>query len=292
MKTLISTLFLLFFLSIGSNAQNWALPSSRWIESDFNPWGGGYSPVYLSVGNDTIVQSQSCSAIVNDSARGVFTYTYSSGDTAYIFVNGLFKPMLYLGAHIGDTLGFYSDSNAYTTIPYLLHGKVDSIDTILISGQNLKKFNVSIIDSFPVYIYPRHFSYAEKIGFLTTYPSLFYQLFSTVVDADSYDFCNYGDSSINGFWLYPDSNCKTTVGITKVSSGPILNIYPNPASEFLYINVQLNHFGLKLYDMNGREMELVLSRDEIDIRSLSTGIYVICVTDSGNQRYFRRFIKE
>ena len=294
MKTIyIVTLFILFF-SVKTNAQNWALPSSKWTQTIFNPWNGSIYPVDFFVQKDTVVQSVSCTKIVGDTFNyhPNIIYTYLSGDTAYMFVNGSFKPMLYFGAHVGDILLFYTDStNGFTGIQYL-HGRVDSINTILVNGQNIKQFNVSIIDTIPSQISPRQLVYTEKLGFMYTYPSLFYQLFSSVVDANSYGVCNYGDSTINGFWLYRDSNCRTNVGIEDVSNDGSLSVYPSPASDYLHIQTTLGQYHIRLFDLAGRELSYAMNNDEMDIRNLSSGIYFITVSTFGSQIYTRKFVKE
>ena len=293
MKTIYILVIFSLFFSESSDAQNWALPSSKWVETEFDPWGGYYWSDNLFVEKYTIIQSILCAKIVGDSlSYQQPIYTYSSGDTAYAMINGTFKAILYFGAHVGDTVLFYTDGNtSFDSIPYL-HGRVDSISLISAAGQSLKKFNVSIIDTFPSYIFPRQIAYAEKIGFLSTYPSIFYQVFSTVVDADSYGFCTYGDSSISGFWLYPDSNCRTNVGIKEVPADELFSVYPNPVSDYLHIKTQFIGYTIKLYDMTGRESPAFINGNEIDIRSLSAGIYFITVSDNEHQTYTRKFIKE
>ena len=287
----------IFFISKGA-AQNWALPSSQWVETEFSPWGGYSWPHFLFVEKDTTISSIPCAKIIMDSTHDAITYTYLSGDTVYMFVNGRFEPTMYFGAHVGDTLQFYTDGNAsYDSTPYV-HGKVDSITMISMSGQNLRQFNISVIDTlrqgyFYSNIFPPHIVYAEKIGFIFTYPSLFYQIYSSVVDADSYSLCNYGDSTISGFWLYPNADCRARhVGISDISPDEIFSIYPNPTSEYLHVNTSLVDFQIKLCDISGRGIPIELNKAEIYIRNLSDGIYFISIISSGQQIETRRFIKQ
>jgi hypothetical protein len=295
-------IYLLLILSVSfisrSTAQNWALPSSRWIETEFSPWSGSTWPNYLYVEKDTVVLSMPCAKVQDSLGYTAPIFTYLSGDTVYMFVNGRFEASMYFGAHTGDTLQFYTDGNAiYDSIPYI-RGKVDSVTLISINGQSLRQFYISIIDTLPVYfvtqyIYPHQITYAEKIGFLYTYPSLFYQMYSGMVDADSYGLCNYGDSTISGFWLYPNADCRARhVGIEDVSSDQIFSIYPNPASEYLRINTSLKEYKIRLTDLSGRVIPLIQNNDEIDIRSLSVGIYFVNIISSDQLAVTRKFVKE
>jgi|GEM_PF-4068404 len=291
MKTSFTLFVFLFCFFVYTDAQHWALPSSRWTIAEFSPWSGTSYPVNFWVETDTMVQSVPCAKVASNIGFPLDIYTYLSGDTAYMFVNGSFKPMLYFGAHVGDTLLYYTDTNAnFAGIPYL-HGHVDSITTVSVNSQNLKQFHVSIVDSLP-YLYPRQLSYTEELGFDLTYPSVFYQIFSSVVDADSYGWCNYGDSSISNFWLYPRTNCPYGVGITDISSGPIFDMYPNPVNDILHINTAQDSFHITISDMVGRNYSPVLKDMSIDLRELSAGVYSISFKTGQQTQLTRIFIKE
>ena len=292
MKTSFSIFFLLLFSSINSGAQNWALPSSHWINTQYSAWSWHYGSTYLFVEKDTLIQSVHCAKVSSPGSHSYGAYTYSSGDTAYMLLNGIFSPVFYFNAHVGDTIVIYNDTSISYNGILFMHGIVDSINLISLNGQNLKKFSISIIDSLPYYLYPRQYVYAEKLGLLSTYETTFYQVFGSISDADSYELCNYGDSTISGFWLYPDSNCKTNVGIGDVPSDQSFDLYPNPATEYIHISLTSNQFQMKILDIAGREEPLLMLNDKIDIRDLSPGIYFISIAKTGSQVYTRRFIKE
>ena len=293
MKTGLPTILIFLICSNYSLAQNWALPSSRWVRTEFNPWDGSISPITYFVEKDTLIQAIHCAKIKGEATiYGDFIYTYSSGDTAYVFVNGYFEPMLYFAAHVGDTLLFHTDGNgAYASIPHL-HGTVDSINTIAINGQNLKQFHVSIIDTTPSYIFPRQITYTEKIGFDVTYPYAFFQIFSTVVDANSYGACTYGDSTITRFWLYSDSACSTHVGIDDVTSDQSLDIYPNPTSNYLHISTNLHSYQINIFDPIGQLLSCIKNGNDVDVHLLSSGIYFLILTQGNQYRAVRKFIKK
>ena len=68
-----------------------------------------------------------------------------------------------------------------------------------------------------------------------------------------------------------------------------VSIYPNPASEHVFVNCHNNILSAKLYDVNGNEM--LIKQDtrmfsgqtitDIDVRDFPIGIYFLKVTSSG-----------
>ncbi len=68
-------------------------------------------------------------------------------------------------------------------------------------------------------------------------------------------------------------------------------IYPNPASEFLNIKIQLSNYNFSIYNSLGQKVNAVISTNKIDISNLSDGIYYIKIeTETGLAT--RKFIKE
>ena len=80
------------------------------------------------------------------------------------------------------------------------------------------------------------------------------------------------------------------------TSNPVINynsikIYPNPASEFIYADLQFNQateFDAKLFDMNGKLVKSFRINQEsvgrhlikMDVSSLTNGIYFLKINDS------------
>jgi hypothetical protein len=279
MKYIISVMFIASFAS-SLNGQNWALPSSRW---QYICSGMGFTGAYeyscydLRVEKDTLVGSQTCKKIVGYSKD---FYTYESGDTAYLYLNGAYRPIYYFNPHIGDTVQLYNDTSLYgqsiVTNVYL-YGRVDTISTF--SFQNLKKIHVSLIDSQSYYV--RGFSYGEKIGIISDYAYLFYPTYASVVDAETATLCNYGDSAIPNHWLYSGQPCQVT-GINDLNIENTIKCYPNPSiGKF---EVDMSNFGadeknIYLFDQIGRIIYRTASFDNkiiLDLR-LNPGFYYLKV---------------
>ncbi len=74
-----------------------------------------------------------------------------------------------------------------------------------------------------------------------------------------------------------------------------ISVYPNPASEWIKLNVDLNESGiLQIYDVNGR----LIKQDEImvpsevfsvSVHDLARGLAVIEMT-AGNKRYVSKVV--
>jgi hypothetical protein len=77
------------------------------------------------------------------------------------------------------------------------------------------------------------------------------------------------------------------------SAGEELLIYPNPASEEVFVQSKVNG-QLELLDLNGRvlqSMELNEGKQEIKLSEYSAGIYLIKIS-SGSGVFTKRLIKE
>ena len=99
-----------------------------------------------------------------------------------------------------------------------------------------------------------------------------------VVDGD---FVKWGDYTIGteiAPWTYvwetpvQPVSVYTSVGETEAST---VSIYPNPASETLYVNVE-NLQSVEIYDMTGRNV-LNSTLSVVDLRGLEAGIYFVTV---------------
>jgi len=81
-------------------------------------------------------------------------------------------------------------------------------------------------------------------------------------------------------------------GIKTVYSHLQFSIYPNPASQFISINNELNISAIQIIDMTGKTVKQIthVTKDNIDISHLNTGIYLLLVkTDKGTG--VKRFVK-
>jgi hypothetical protein len=86
------------------------------------------------------------------------------------------------------------------------------------------------------------------------------------------------------------------MGIEDLKQKPVLDVYPNPANDALYVNYskEAGTFGITVYDITGKELitqsRLPSGIHALDISKLSEGIYFLRVQDSDGASC-RKFIK-
>ncbi|MCW3126782.1 MAG: hypothetical protein JWO03_2440 [Bacteroidetes bacterium] len=280
---------------MSADAQDWALPSSRW---QYRTSGCGFmGPCYdyfsddLQVDSTLFFNGHSCNRV-----RYYFNtyphdfYTYASGDTAYFYVNSEFRPIFYFGAHVGDTIQFTIDTGSHNSYhdDWQCNGVIDSINYIIFQSDTLKRISVTAIGH---YQNSWRFEYAEKIGLLRSYGNLFYPG-RPLVDGDNIYLCNYGDSTLPNYWFFPDSACADThVGIQgSVLKSDFLTCSPNPASGTFIVDMSAYPFGLKqlhVYDALGLIVysgESGQSQETLDLH-LAGGMYTVEICE--NSRYHR-----
>ncbi len=270
-----SLLFLICCFSLFvSKAQNWALPSSKWLCN--YSW---MSPIYsfsIAVEKDTVIENINCKQIGHIEPL----YTYEQNDTVYFYIGGHFHPTYYFSAHIGDTVSTYLNP-IFCFTDTLLRAVVTRIDSVVLSNQILRSFHCNfVLDSAGLTInYPDTFVYTEKIGSNYIYPYFFY---NCIVDPESYGTCDYGDSTITGFYVGLIQGCQTAI-TTLPSAAATFTIYPNPATNQLNISIDESLTGaqLNIYNVTGslvQSAQLQIANSKFEIQNLPNGVYVAVVT--------------
>ena len=82
------------------------------------------------------------------------------------------------------------------------------------------------------------------------------------------------------------------VGLNNVENEPKIIIYPNPFNETINITLQNNQILNKsiLYDLLGKEI-LSTNKNELDVKELKPGVYLIQVQDNKGNKYFQKLLK-
>ena len=94
--------------------------------------------------------------------------------------------------------------------------------------------------------------------------------------------------------LISNSVVTNTTSVTQSNS---FSVYPNPASNMIYIESTLgesDEYQIHLIDMNGRRIESSLMRSgshTLDVTGLSAGLYAVLIQHQGN-RYFQKVVVE
>ncbi len=278
-------LFLVFGLGlvVGARAQNWALPSSTWLTTYF--WMSPPSFGTIKVEKDTLVDGIVCQKL----GKYVPLYTYSFNDTVYFFFDGRFRSMYYFNANIGDTVSYWNTYLACTPRDTIIKAVVVGIDSIVLSNQTLRSFHTKIVrDStgLTVSVWADTVTYTEKIGSNYIYPRLYP---NCLIDGDSYGICDYGDSTITGFYAGLNQGCLTGIPQSAIQN-PQFEIHPNPATTTVTITTPegAESATLTVTDLTGR---VVLNPERVwnpfgvapktvvlSTGNLPNGIYLVTLT--------------
>lgn len=96
----------------------------------------------------------------------------------------------------------------------------------------------------------------------------------------------------------PDTTGNGTVkfnnnlSTSEVSTKNNINIYPNPATDFLNVTKVSNKASYKIYSLAGKLVSNgIVTNQKIDVSSLAKGVYVISISDIGNEILNTKFIK-
>ena len=81
------------------------------------------------------------------------------------------------------------------------------------------------------------------------------------------------------------------LGTVETNSTSGVGIYPNPASEYVYLKSKSKITHAEIFDSTGRRMNAQYSGSRIDVRNLQPGTYLIKIT-SGNETYSQKLIKK
>ncbi|HSY60752.1 MAG TPA: T9SS type A sorting domain-containing protein [Cytophaga sp.] len=117
-----------------------------------------------------------------------------------------------------------------------------------------------------------------------TNDSIYYnpQPFSDDIPGNGSDFVLYKDNTTFTYFLGID--CGITAGITEVKNSSVINFYPNPAIDFITINIRPNLIGEAYYitTISGTQVatgQLTDAFTVVDINALQAGIYFMIIGD-------------
>ncbi|REJ80950.1 MAG: T9SS C-terminal target domain-containing protein [Bacteroidetes bacterium] len=302
-------LFLIFFLSmLCLYSKAWIDRGAVWHYEFISLFGPGF--VKIEYTHDTIVQGKTCQVLrpttyvfrsqgpglplvlfsINQQAS---EYTYQNGDTVFYYRSGAFQVLYNFGAQRGSSWDLGVDTNDLLCSRSLCN--VIDTGSVFINGQFHRFIDLDPDPNSSVGLYGKAI---ERFGAAETY------LFpldrncdsSIVVDWAYYSFSCYQDSS---FSLYNvtanDCEYLLTIGIDEIKNRTEVRVFPNPSNQsFKLISTLSGKYHLSLFSPEGElilETSGVLNDHEINVQTLSAGIYFIRLRSENLREQTIRFVK-
>jgi|LSQX01.2.fsa_nt_gb hypothetical protein len=296
--------FITVLISLTIQGQTWIDHGAKW----YYDWSGtlpGFDKIEY-VG-DTIIQGKNCQKLEISSYMFTplefggeltntwfdYQYTYLSGDTVFYLVNDQFHILYNFGAQVGDTWNIGVDTNDFSCGQSIV--EVQSKGSTIINGETLEWISVITQPNSSVGLSGKIY---KRFGAIDDY------LFpkprncdpDMVVDFFIYRFSCFQDDT---FPLYnvTDKDCDYLLH-TKINEikqpNKTVTIFPNPTKDILSIRLlkpDMKVNSMQIIDMQGKVLK-VFNQNELNISSLSKGIYLIKIDFDNNESVIERIIKE
>jgi len=112
---------------------------------------------------------------------------------------------------------------------------------------------------------------------------------------DNYAYINGSSDTISVFWLAFGDSTSFPTGINKTRAQEDIKIFPNPTSNYLTIqptepNLKIGQ--IQLFDLSGKEQEIKLTEDLVNLESISEGMYFMRLTLQNGQTVMKKIIKK
>lgn len=153
----ISLLIILTFLFLKLKAQDFAPIGAKWYYSETNP---GFVPsedyynyYYLyEVTKDTVIDGENCRKIEVTNFREISIekpseYVYDDSGRVYFYKHGKFGLYFDFNAKAGDTLHVWDNLLNPCNTDSIFEILIDSISTVIVSGDTLKEFHTGPLDT-------------------------------------------------------------------------------------------------------------------------------------------------
>lgn len=295
---LLVLVLLLFSISAKLVSQNtWFEKDAIWHYDYYSFWEGtGFEKITYS--KDTIIQSKVCQKLIREvkyvSNQTLDTisyqlkpkFVYHSNDTIWIYKNNSFLQLYNFNLRLGDTLSFMNFPTIQGNTNVLTE-----IDTLMFDGTKLRQQKIAIFDNNNLIT---DMTVVEKLGVTSQPFSFFWDEFSFgLQDASVHKFRCYSDE----FTLTINSSnydCEHLPNIVKTNEeiiGKGVYLYPNPCNEKVFlkdISNTIDEVSFKIYNINGVLMKHGVSKNEIDMSTLQSGMYYITIND----KYIRKLLKK
>ena len=87
-----------------------------------------------------------------------------------------------------------------------------------------------------------------------------------------------------------EAECTAVLSIEDNTFELGVSIYPNPTDRYLFIEGNVNPLSISIYNLLGKKVLSAKNTNKVDVKELSSGVYMIKITDGVSQTN-RKFIK-
>lgn len=295
--------------SLATGAQTWCLPGAEWY---YTAAGTVYGFVRLKYEQDTIINSITAKKIskYNEGVDYWFGNTtphfyyddpefmYEQNGVVYIWYNNNWDTLYNINASIGDS--WRLAKQPYTTVFCNSNSTLTVIDTgtMIVSGIPLRYLDV-VLNYGPNW----------EFSFIPSYKII--EIIGSVGPLNFYEECNqqhdgyeteilrcYSDS----IFSYKDSlfndSCTHYIipNVQEYTQNKLLQIYPNPASNNITINLPKKTSVLSIYNYAGQLVEQkTLGNNEqiiqLNVADFPSGIYLLQVQGK-DAIHFKKIVKQ
>lgn len=288
----VKKIFLVTFILLGIYthlfSQTWCAPGATWYYDESPPAAPFTYYLKTTYAGDTSINGKQCQKLneevfrydyITHSFSNYFLrahFTYSNGDTVFVFRSNDFFTLYNFSTQKGDTIIVPNLESCCSGVLNKLY--VDSTGTLTINSQTLKFYYAT-----QVYPAPTNGTWKakiiEKIGPVNNY--MFTETYCGVVD------CNIGGPfrcyQDNNFPLYSNGNTTScdylATEMDEHEIGSKIKVYPNPFDDFITID---NRIGaeLKIFNLLGESVffqKNIQRGTQINLNALPNGIYLLQV---------------
>lgn len=245
--------------------------------------------------DETIVGDTTIGGLAYKKVRR-YTTIFNSGSISYVIIrNDSINKRIYLRYNNVDTLLYDFNLNIGHTLHtyHLAHLKsagmdtvrVATIDSIILNGVYHRKYNSTVIQSSPSYVYSITEGVGSEQGFIKNF---------TAFETGTWLLCQ---GKFGALSIYPDSSyyCDAPLLENNITFNPFTMIYPNPASHSISVHSDIPSFKILIYDIFGRilfKKLKYLEHTPIDISNWPNGVYFLSIDFPNRQSFNAKFIKE
>lgn len=302
-------LLLLLFPLIITAQSNFAPLGAEWnYEGHSLDCSGAH--VDYRVEREVIVDGQVCTVIYAYIATDEYPDFYKSLDSlivyeredkVYFYHDDAFYPIFDFGLELGDTLSFYLPSEKVHFSTYDYQESTDSIQRyeaivtavseVVVSEKSLRKYDIECI--FPEEVYGSRETYIEGIGSISH--KLLGEHGITHVASGCFGGLQcYTDDSLryhNAFqFSTPNPSCRPLSNSDTQSGEGQWTVFPNPVRYSLYLRGDSSVDQLDVLSLQGQRIKTCLNCSSIDVRKLSSGVYLLKVAKRETVE-LKRFVK-